>query len=827
MRFRVKAGVSAASVVALAGIAACWGAGPAGAVSIDMSPNDPQFASNWSNPAARDGVTENQIGVQFSSITPSVPRVGESLSFSVTVTNSSESTLSGLGFELVMANASVDTATSRLRLVDGKAVFGRLVYSASIVDNGGVLNPGQSTTLEFVAQVGQSDHASSGQEESGTISTRLPVYSEGVYPLMINVSGSQEGTAVSGSSRILIPVGAENAQAVEQRTPVTFIWPLTAESTVVAGETGDAPNPAALVLADDTLATELRAGGRLDTLLSSYSDAIRNSAELKQAGCLAIDPDLLRVVKRMTSGYEVSSERKSVVTGPTRLRDSWGSDQETHALKGSGQQDATEWLEQLTDIAQSSCVVALPSANANLDAVAQTQDPWLATQTLSTGAAVIHDILGVQPVNDVVIPGSGAVRADTLPLLQYGLNSSFTSDAAASLETLFENSTDGKPTNWPPTAGRVTLLAASSAVQLTDAPAVDQQVAGTWDSAVVAASQTVSVAPFDADVAATLASTGATPNVMGYSAPITRYTESLDSESARMESAIAVLWQAARTRAGVPLLVVPPSYWSPAKSDADALLRALGRIVNEQGTATPLSTIQAAGARGARATGTVAMPFTDPAVPTDVDVRKAAQQALSVTRITQFLRNDPRIALTRVRFTSPLRLDLLRALSENGRRNRNEFDQRVSVTARLLAGNSVTVRELSTGVALIPPGNVYTRMSASSPVLIVARNGLPLPVAANLAWSGDAGKAVAPDAQIIPARGSITLQLGANIPVSSEQIKLNVWLVSPQGQAMSESVLVAVQTASGLSVPGVVAIAVVVAIIGGVGYLARVRRRNE
>lgn len=826
MRFRVKAGLSMASAAAVIGVAACCGVNSAGAVSIDMSPNDPQFASNWLNPSARDGVTQNQIGVQFSSITPSIPRVGESLSFSVTVTNTSQSPLSGLGYELVMANPAVDTATARLRLVDGKAVFGRLVYSASIVDNGGVLNPGQSTTLQFVMPVGQSDHASSGQEDSGTISARLPVYSAGVYPLMFSVSGSAEGTAVSGSSRLLVPVGEQQAQPVEQRTPVTFIWPLTAESTVVPGETGDAPNPAALVLSDDTLATELRAGGRLDTLLASYSDAVRNSAGLKQAGCLAIDPDLLRVVKRMTSGYEVSSERKSVVTGPTRLRDSWWSDNEVHAIRGSGQQDATEWLQRLTDIAQTSCVVALPSANANLDAVAQTQDPWLATQTLSTGAATIKDILGVQPVDDVVIPGAGAVRADTLSMLNYGLTSKYSADAGYSLESLFEKSTDGKPADWPSTAGRVTLLSASSTVQVTESPD-SQERTNPWDAALVAASSTVTVAPFDADVAATLASTGATPNVMGYSAPITRYTESLDSESARMESAIAVLWQAARNRAGAPLLVVPPSYWSPAKGDADTLLRALSRIVSERGTATPLSAIQAAGARGARSTGTVAMPFSDPAVPTDVDVRKAAQQALSVTRITQFLRNDPRIALTRVRFTSPLRLDLLRALSENGRRHRTEFDQRVTETAKLLAGNSVTVRQLSTGVALIPPGNVYTRMSASSPVLIVARNGLPLPVAANLAWSGDAGKAIAPDAQTIPARGSITLQLGANIPVSSEQIKLNVWLVSPQGQAMSESVLVAVQTASGLSIPGVVAIAVVVAIIGGVGYIARVRRRNE
>ena len=53
--------------------------------------------------------------------------------------------------------------------------------------------------------------------------------------------------------------------------------------------------------------------------------------------------------------------------------------------------------------------------------------------------------------------------------------------------------------------------------------------------------------------------------------------------------------------------------------------------------------------------------------------------------------------------------------------------------------HSDTLRDLRSSVALIPPGNVYTRVSESSPLLIVAENGLPLPVEAKLQYDAPDG----------------------------------------------------------------------------------------
>ena len=117
-------------------------------------------------------------------------------------------------------------------------------------------------------------------------------------------------------------------------------------------------------------------------------------------------------------------------------------------------------------------------------------------------------------------------------------------------------------------------------------------------------------------------------------------------------------------------------------------------------------------------------------------------------------------------------------------------------TRERLNGGRDTLAALRSSIALIPPGNVYTRTSASSPLLIVAQNGLPLPVDATILYRGPEGaKLNTPTEFRIPARGSITLQMTADLPSNNERTDLQLFLATPQNQAISQPVGIGVQTA--------------------------------
>lgn len=102
-------------------------------------------------------------------------------------------------------------------------------------------------------------------------------------------------------------------------------------------------------------------------------------------------------------------------------------------------------------------------------------------------------------------------------------------------------------------------------------------------------------------------------------------------------------------------------------------------------------------------------------------------------------------------------------------------------------------------MTLLPPGNVYTRTSDSSPLLIVAKNGLPLPVDATMRYHTEQEATITVPRNLrIPARGSITVQMTADIPGADDQAQMDLWLASSDGSAISSPVRIAVNTRAGL-----------------------------
>ena len=226
-------------------------------------------------------------------------------------------------------------------------------------------------------------------------------------------------------------------------------------------------------------------------------------------------------------------------------------------------------------------------------------------------------------------------------------------------------------------------------------------------------------------------------------------------------------------------------------------------------------------------------PHEDPSVISDSEIFRATSLLESIDNLTQLVISDPTIALTPYGFTEPLRQDILRALNRDRRRAMSTYDTNVRDVQRLLDNEDIVLKELRSSVALIPPGNVYTRISESSPLLIVARNGLPLPVDTRIHYWGPTGAKInMPETIFIPAKGSITVQMTASLPTDTawdERTDLNLWLATNSGSRFSDEITIGVRTRSGVlgTSGGLASLAVIVLSIALLGRLTLRRRKAK
>lgn len=127
---------------------------------------------------------------------------------------------------------------------------------------------------------------------------------------------------------------------------------------------------------------------------------------------------------------------------------------------------------------------------------------------------------------------------------------------------------------------------------------------------------------------------------------------------------------------------------------------------------------------------------------------------------------------------------------------------------------------------LIPPGNVYTRTSDSSPLLVVAENALPLPVRAKLEYDSiDAVSLNTSEDIVIPAKGSITVSLTASMPERQERTNISMWLATEDGATISEPANIAVQTRGGIV--NIYGAAIACALIFVLAVVVRISRKKK
>lgn len=774
---------------------------------VPLDPNDPAVAHEWINAQIRPNDAEQGLELSLIDAPLSVPS-GNPISVTVRVRNESEAEISGLTIAPLQGPASGSVPDARAATV---AAVSEYSPAGSEVDVP-ALERGEETDVKV------------------TITTvKHPLTT--TFPLMLVLE--QDGVQLDTERWHMTAEGTEPQPNV---TPagMSVLFPITAPVDIIPGETGEAPNRPPLILSSENLASQLAPGGRLDALVDIYMNAAQN-AGTREATCLAVDPALLDTVERMSQGYTVDDDRPSPGLNRKRLRDSWGNDDTSAgAEQGTGSEDATTWLNKLRTAAKDNCTVALPWANADLNAVARTGDAWLMRESVERGPFTLERVLQTPTLRNVVVPGAGYLIPEAAPgmgwadlsrsnLPETGMHAEWERDQAARAQNADvpggrvegeQRSNLDNPAM--PSTGDIAAPAPGAPVRVLLADNTVGPVP--VDSRRVTLSPGVDAVTFDSALASTLAATGPLPETPGYSEENLRYDFTLDSTAARdltaatavRTAALSADQSAAQSAAFVgnadetpevaPTLVNPPATWEP--STARAVMETVAALFAER-TAAPMSlgqyAAETAGPHEEVGQGNVdklGVPESDPAVFTDTEVLNSAQQARFINDLTALLANDTAIALTRYGYTLPLRSDLLTALSVTQRRAYTGYTEAEKRTRERLNGDRDTLAKLRSSIALIPPGNVYTRTSASSPLLIVAQNGLPLPVDATILYRGPEGARLnTPPEFRIPARGSLTLQMTADLPSDRERTDLQLYLATPQNQPISQPVGIGVQTA--------------------------------
>lgn len=785
----------AAGAAALAG--AAFPVSPAGAetVPVPMSPGEAGVRDSWVAPNSRPGEGDSPVEfelVDAPTLNTGSLNLGGNLTVRLRLTNTSGQPVDALSVTPQRKEAAADVSGAREALAGPSVAFGYYGQSTQVAG----LDPGETREVTVTVET-QPDAEST-----------LSITEPGVYPVLVSLLGTDPDSAQNrlfATQRFLLPVvdpagdAAGDASDEEEPAGLSMILPLAADVDITPGETGEAPNTQPLVLSSEKLAEDIAPGGRLTRLLDAHADAAHTDSV-----CVAVDPELLDVVDRMSRGYTVSPTRPQPER-PERLRDSWGQDSDgTPGEPGRGEEDAQAFVDKLSEIAATSCIVSLPWANAELDAVAATNDPWLMRESLERGPVTLNRILGTPGEINTVLAPAGYVSPATARQLGWADHAG-SELATAGMSSAWEKATaaagaagtDPLSAPNPPEPSRPVRVAVADNTVFADSGA--GRFAPLADS--------VTGVGYHAALAATFAATGDHPVTAGYSNPQSRYDLRLDSPLGRDISASAAL----RLAAGEsdPVLAV-----LPAAVDADAAARALRTADDliDSGAAEPLPLgdyLTPGGADAERLAEAPVLadvespafgaPFTDPGVYSDPEITAAAQQARYTDDLTRILSNDAALALTRYGYTLPVRRDQIRALSATGRHAVSLFDDRVERSAAILRDNGAALQQLREAIVLLPPGNVYTRTSEASPLLIVAENRLPLPVEATIDYAADdpAARLSTPRSIRIPAYGSITVQMTADLPAESERNELQLWLATNDGTQISAPVEITVQTRGG------------------------------
>ncbi|MDI9917849.1 glycoprotein [Rhodococcus sp. IEGM 1379] len=737
MRMALRRAGVAALVIAAVGLTGSAGVGhatpaPAGALPVETGSH---------TKAPRTSTDGKFLELSIQSTSPS------------TITTTSDPTVVVRGTVKNVGDRPVEDVGVRLQrapAIDNAVdVRGALEFDQTIFDT-----VGEFDTVATSLDKGESRPFTLSLPLRSATELSLDITEPGVYPMLVNVNGTPEygGAARLDDARFLLPVlgvpAVSGATATSTSTSastavvppdtsapvgVTMMWPLADAPKLVGGIPGSINDPIRLI--DDELATELSDGGRLDALVDAVESATKpeNDADgrVTDSLCLAIDPDLLITVENMTRGYLVV-DNAGIPAGATH--------------EGRGRDAAGNWLQRVKTLAASMCTTSVPFAQADLAAVGTVAHPELTATAIDRPADILDNILGVTSVRNFVWPDSGVLDSVTVDTL-----------------------------NAHPT----TALVAASSVDTRAGDSSRTQLSSRI-------TDTVSALAFDTGAAAALAATGSNPSTPSYIDQDTAPQLVSESRVARRQDALGALAWSALTPTALPRnqILAPPQLWSADADDATAVLSMLSTLIRS-GLATPQSLPALLGRQpGATDTATLEYPerATEDGPQTSV-IDTARTQLPRIDALESTLVDDPGLPLTPRRFTAPLREDLLRAMSSANRRDASATAVRNAERAASIRAANVTgtVDNLYRAVTVVSPGGVYTLASGQAPLLLVARNELPIAINVNLRVDAPPEMKISDiGPKQLPPRGSRQLTVPAEMN-DSRKLVVNFSLTTTDG----------------------------------------------
>ena len=243
-----------AAVLALA--APLPAAGDTPSPSPTAAPTDSSPASPTSPQSSASGAPDAlAVTVVLSDLTPIAPQPGDVLSITGTLHNDSKTPVSDLSLQLRFRSEPIGSRSEFDDYAIGSRTpagdFGPLPLPPDVASSASVrvasrtLNPG--ATERFALSLAVDD-------------LHLPTVSWQVYEIGVGVDGqTPTGFNTVGGLRTFLPWAPLGVPGVGQPTQVAWMWPLVDRPHRTVGDTW----------ADDALAHELTAGGRLANLLAA------------------------------------------------------------------------------------------------------------------------------------------------------------------------------------------------------------------------------------------------------------------------------------------------------------------------------------------------------------------------------------------------------------------------------------------------------------------------------------------------------------------------------------------------------------------------------
>ncbi|MER7461793.1 DUF6049 family protein [Streptomyces sp. NPDC097981] len=320
-------------------------------------------------PQAAQAAEAGAVDVQLTGVAPSAPVKGDTLTISGSVVNNGRETVNGahVGLRVGPAlgdRASIDEAAERAGFRAGT-------------------DPGEIDQAYAVKIASLPSKVR--QDFTLTIPVdKLELGKDGVYQLGVSLSGETESRPyeqVLGIKRTFLPWQPE---AAAKRSQLTYLWPLISTTRLTA-ETGSDELQTPVFL-DDSLAEELKPGGRLQQMVALGKDL---------PVTWVIDPDLLYTVDAMTKGYRFRTPDGRIVQGKNKAV-------------------AEQWLSALETAVQGKKIVALPFADPDIASLAHQGKDVSGTlgqlrPATDKAKQAVETVLHVTPSTDFSWPVDGAI----------------------------------------------------------------------------------------------------------------------------------------------------------------------------------------------------------------------------------------------------------------------------------------------------------------------------------------------------------------------------------------------------------------------------------